>query len=237
MASDAIAAEAARRGYAALTAALARRGRADICLTGGSLGIAMLTPLAEQLRGQDLSQVHIWWGDERHLPAGHEDRNSTQAMRALADLNAQFHPILPAPTSVEAAAAAYARKLQGITFDCVFLGMGPDGHIASLFPEHTTVVTEGIAVVEYDSPKPPPIRVSLTLGALRRTRDTVLLFAGEEKSAAAAALSAGADVEPDGTQDTYRVAATWTAEQILALPARGVLGNSTVILTDHRPVC
>ncbi|SKC70734.1 6-phosphogluconolactonase [Krasilnikoviella flava] len=171
----------------------------------------------------DWSGVHLWWGDERFLPDGDPDRNETQARAALVDalvadagLPADHVHGMPAPGAVvdgttvqtpEQAAAAYAADLarfapasveEGVPavpeFDVLLLGMGPDGHVASLFPGHAGLAARGATIGVHGSPKPPPERVSLTFDALHRAREVWVVAAGAEKAAQAAAALAGGPV-------------------------------------------
>jgi len=178
----------------------------QVALTGGSMGSAIIaTVAASPLRTLvDWSRVRVWWGDERYLDAGDPDRNDTQNDEAgLAGLGldpAHVHRVAgpDASASAEASADAYGslvREHGTGAFDIVLLGVGPDGHVASLFPHHPAQRTEGaIAVAVHDSPKPPPDRVSLTFECLNRTREVWFLVAGDDKAeAVAAALAPGAD--------------------------------------------
>ena len=187
-----------------------------VVLTGGTVGIKTLAAAASSpLRtAVDWSGVHLWWGDERFLPAGDADRNETQAREALLDdlVRSSGLPVsnihaVPArgdgpgeATSPEEAAAAYAAELATFapddattpSFDVLLLGMGPDGHVASLFPEHPALYAAGPVVAVHDSPKPPPERVSMTFSTIGRARDVWVVAAGAEKAAqAAAALADG----------------------------------------------
>lgn len=177
-----------------------------IALTGGSMGSAIIASLMRHAERSavDWSQVVVWWGDERYLPAGDSERNDTQNDRAgLAELGLDpdhVHRVLGPDEvgSVEEAANAYADQLRrhgSGEFEVVLLGVGPDGHVASLFPHHPAQrVTDTVAVPVHDSPKPPSQRVSLTYEALERARQVWLLVAGEAKAdAVAAALAADVD--------------------------------------------
>lgn len=187
-----------------IAAAQRDRGVAHVVLTGGSMGGLSLQSLPEAA-GIDWSAVHFWWGDERFVPAGSAERNDVEADRAA--LNT-----LPIPpenihrvagpdevTDAEAAAAAYGEAIRGTEggglFDITMFGVGPDGHVASLFPHHPAQRAENaVAVAVHDSPKPPPDRVSLTFECLNRSRQVWLMVAGAEKAdAVAAALAPGAD--------------------------------------------
>lgn len=197
---------AAARLVTALLDAQARSEEAQIALTGGSLGseiIASLTRVPGR-HAVDWQRVRVWWGDERYLPTGDPDRNDTQNDEAgLTELGldqAKVHRVQgpDQSDSAEASAAAYAATLRQYghgDFDVIVLGMGPDGHVASLFPHHEAQrVTDAIAVAVHDSPKPPPDRVSLTFECLARSREIWFLVAGADKAeAVAAALDPSSD--------------------------------------------
>lgn len=202
----------------------------QIGLTGGSIADAIHREVARRAEDSsvDWSKVVIWWGDERFVPSSSEDRNARQARTALLDQLLRADPPLdPAnvhevPASdevatVEESAAAYSTTMraQGAGgFSVLMLGIGPDGHIASLFPEHPALdITDQIATAVHDSPKPPPLRVSLTFEALGHARAVWFLVSGAEKASAVAAALAGGDRRE--------------------IPARGVAGTEeTVWLVD-----
>ena len=193
-----------------------------ICANGAVVvDVATLRAVAASpVRGAvDWSGVHVWWGDERFVPADSPDRNELQAREALLDALPipadNVHPI-PAERPVldeHTAAAVYAAELARHStaavpeatgqappavpeFDVLLLGVGPDGHVASLFPGHATLRDESRTVVgEPDSPKPPPRRVSLTFPAIRTAREVWLVVAGEDKADAVARALSGAPVE------------------------------------------
>lgn len=188
------------------------RGSASLVLTGGGIGIAVLAALrAAPARGAvDWDSLDLWWGDERFLPSGHLDRNDTQARAALLDhvpVDAtRVHP-MPAPdgpdgNDPEAGAERYAALLASRTgpedhgpvprFDVVLLGIGPDGHTASLFPGLAAVYDQRPVVAVRGAPKPPPTRTTLTLPALNAGREIWLVAAGEEKAGAVALALSGA---------------------------------------------
>ncbi|RMI46463.1 6-phosphogluconolactonase [Streptomyces triticirhizae] len=186
--------------------AQATRGSASVVLTGGRNGNGLLAALAAAPAREavDWSRLDLWWGDERFLPAGDPDRNHTQAGQALLDAvpvePGRVH-VMPASDGpygedAEAAAEAYAAELAGATdpFDVVLLGVGPDGHVASLFPGLPGVSERSATVVAVrEAPKPPPTRLSLTLPAINAARQVWLLAAGADKAKAAAAALAATD--------------------------------------------
>lgn len=183
--------------------AVASRGVAHVVLTGGSMGEASARALAP-LDDIDWAHVHLWWGDERFLPAGDAERNETQAREVLIDVvgvpAANVHAMAasdgPDGDDLDAAVARYRDELATVApqFDVVMLGMGPDTHVASLFPGHaTTRVDDTSVVAERDSPKPPPQRISLTFPALNAAREVWLMIAGADKADAVRAASTSTD--------------------------------------------
>ena len=180
--SAAVARAACDRIIHAAQRAIAQRGRFRIVLAGGSTPEETYRLLAES--PLDWSGWHIWFGDERCLPAGHPERNSGLAERALLSRVAippgQVHP-MPAELGAEQAAAEYARALpdDGI-FDLVLLGVGEDGHTASLFPGHHHIDGSTVVAV-HDAPKPPAERVSLGERTLAGCRQLLVLAAGAGK--------------------------------------------------------
>lgn len=182
-----------------------------LVLTGGTIGIASLAAARESplVAAVDFSGVHVWWGDERFLPSGDAERNETQAREALLDhipLPAENIHAVPGPDLVgspEEAAEAYAAELARYSpegertpaFTVLVLGVGPDGHVASLFPGLPGVEERDRTVVGVrDSPKPPPERVSLTLPTIARAEQVWLVVAGAEKADRVARALDGAPV-------------------------------------------
>ena len=196
--------------------AINQRGAFHIVLAGGT------TPrqVYELLRAADADWVawHVYFGDERCLPPGHAERNSRMA--ALAWLGhvtiptKQIYPI-HAERGAEIAAGDYARIVEGITlFDLVLLGLGEDGHTASLFPDHDLGNTPDApaAIAVFDAPKPPPQRVSLTAHRLSAARQVMFLVTGATKQQAVIDWRNGlaipaAAITPAGGVDVYLEAA------------------------------
>jgi len=203
---QALADGAAARLVTALVDAQTRNPEAQVALTGGSMGSAIIASvLATPGRSAvDWSRVRVWWGDERYLPAGDPDRNDTQndeaGLSALGLDPAKVHRVAgpDASESAEASAEAYGRTIREHgqqAWDVVLFGVGPDGHVASLFPHHPAQrLTDAIAVAVHDSPKPPPDRVSLTFECFERSHEVWFLVAGDDKAdAVKAALAPDAD--------------------------------------------
>ncbi|WP_341395818.1 6-phosphogluconolactonase [Arthrobacter sp. G119Y2] len=227
-----------------------RRGVATVVLTGGTVGIAVLDAVATAPArvAVDWSKVNFWWGDERFLAAGSPDRNAVQARQALLSRlpvdPARVHPVPSSDdaASVEEAAAGYALALATAAaeeklppgfesrdsrlprFDLLLLGVGPDAHIASLFPEMAGIRTTGKTVVSVlNAPKPPPERVSLTLEAINTAEEVWLTVAGEDKAGAVGLALAGAGpVQVPAAGAHGRTKTRWLVDQAAAsqLPER-----------------
>lgn len=178
------------------------RGSASLVLTGGGIGTAVLEELRENPARDavDWRRLDIWWGDERFLPVDHPERNETQARAALLDAvpatPERIHSMPaadgPEGDNPEAAAERYAAELKAATrpedhgdvptFDILLLGVGPDGHIASIFPESPAAYDERPVVAVRRAPKPPPTRVSLGFSAINSAAEVWVVAAGAEKA-------------------------------------------------------
>ncbi|MFI9049888.1 6-phosphogluconolactonase [Streptomyces sp. NPDC053427] len=235
---DLMAKAAAARLITKIVDAQAARGSASVVLTGGRNGNGLLAALAEAPARDavDWHRLDLWWGDERFLPEGDPERNDTQAREAL--LNsvpldpARVHPMAasdgPLGNDADAAAEAYAAELAAAagpedhgpvpSFDVLLLGVGPDTHVASLFPELPGVYEQERTVVGvHGAPKPPPTRVSLTLPAIRAAREVWLLAAGEDKAnAAAIALSDAGEVQAPAAGARGRSRTLWLLDEAAA---------------------
>jgi 6-phosphogluconolactonase len=215
---DLLAAAAAARLITALVDAQADHAVASLGLTGGRTGNAVLEHVRSSpaLQAVDWSRVDFYWGDERFLPAGHADRNETQNRAALLDHvgvdSARVHVMEPSDgrfgDDPDAAAASYASDIASVVMDVLLLGVGEEGHTASLFPDSPAVheVSRSVVAVR-DCPKPPPTRISLTLPAIRRSRQVWLMTTGEAKADPVARALAGAapvEIPAAGARGTER---------------------------------
>jgi 6-phosphogluconolactonase len=205
---------AAARLVTGLTDAAAARGSASVVLTGGGIGTKVLEELAAAPARDAIDWRHldIWWGDERFVQAGDPDRNETGARAALLDhVDADPDRVYPMPgpdgpdgNDPDAAAARYASWLAAAAgpegpvpaFDVLMLGIGPEGHVASLFPGLPALGDERPVVAVRDSPKPPPTRLSLTFPSIQVAREVWILASGEEKADAVALALSGDGPEP-----------------------------------------
>jgi 6-phosphogluconolactonase len=209
---DLLAESTASRLLLALLDAQSLGSPVHLVVTGGRVGIACLAAARRSplLAAIDFSGLHVWWGDERFLPSGDPERNETQAREALLDhvpLPVEnVHP-MPGPDLVDSpedSAEAYAQELARFaengeptpSFAVLLLGVGPDGHVASLFPGLPGVhVTDRSVVGVHGSPKPPPERVSLTFPAIARAHEVWLVVAGADKAGQVARALEGAPVD------------------------------------------
>jgi 6-phosphogluconolactonase len=226
--------------------AQAARGVASVVLTGGRVADAVHRAVREGRARDavDWSRVDVWWGDERFLPAGHPDRNETQARAALLDAvpldPARVHA-MPASDGAdgddpEAAAAWYAEQLAAAArsghqavphFDVLMLGVGEDGHVASMFPEHPAAHPDSYrdrtATAVREAPKPPPVRISLTPPTLNSAEEVWLVASGSGKAKAVGLALAGAGPVELPAAGVHGVGTTlWLLDQDAAaeLPAR-----------------
>jgi 6-phosphogluconolactonase len=163
----------------------------NIALTGGTVGIAALAA-AKELPFNDLSldRLHIWWGDERYVESTSSDRNALQAKNAwLSKLNIPVENIHEFPSTDEGVTAVEAAKqfeeqfaMANITFDIMLMGMGPDGHIASIFPGLESVAQSEFVFAELNSPKPPKERLSFSYKVINSARQIWFTVAGADKA-------------------------------------------------------
>ena len=240
--ADLLAKAVAARLVTRLVDAQAARGRASVVLTGGGVGTAVLRELRDNPARDavDWRRVDVWWGDERWLPAGDPERNDRQARDALLDSvtvdPTRVHPF-PAADSAhagdpEAAAGAYAAELARAAvpedhgpvprFDVLMLGVGEEGHVASIFPESPAAYEERPVVAVRGSPKPPPVRLTLTFPAIRAATEVWVLAAGAAKAPAAAlALGGAGPVQVPAAGARGRVRTLWLLDRAAAsrLPA------------------
>jgi 6-phosphogluconolactonase len=173
----------------ALDASRTVRGAAHCSLSGGSMG-RVYELLGERL--SDWSDVHFWFSDERCVPPDHEESIFRLVRETLDAPGAEVHRA-PGELGPDEGALAYARALDEVILDVALLGMGPDGHTASLFPHHPCLAAQGLTAGVRDSPKPPPERITLTLPYLNSSGRLLLVVTGAGKAEALARVIAGPD--------------------------------------------
>lgn len=201
----------ARRFLKRVTSTITDGRLAHISLTGGSMGGAVLAAARARPESADVdwSRVHFWWSDERFVPADDPERNDLQARGALLDAidipaeNIHAMAASDAGIDVEEGARTYERELARFidpdaagawpAFDVCFLGVGPDAHIASLFPDRGEIqVTDRAALPVFNSPKPPPVRITLTRPVINSSQRVWLVLSGADKASALGLALAGA---------------------------------------------
>ena len=215
---------------------IGRKAHTHISVTGGGLGGAIWPAVAAHPKSRAVrwDRMHIWFSDERFLPGGDPERNDT-AVVAVADslglLREHIHSVAgpDSTTSVDGAVYGYALELWGRrvlrpgdlpapVFAVSILGVGPDGHVASLFPGRPEVgLREGTVVAITDSPKPPPIRVSFTRLAIEHCQELWMIAAGAEKAAAVDRAMRGDDPNRTPAAGLHGLGRTlWFIDEALA---------------------
>lgn len=173
---------------------------AQLCLTGGRIAHQMYIRLGELVEGSalDPARLELWWGDERFVPTDDPDRLAGPTLAVLAGhfplTPARTHPMPAADGVVDAAASAatYAKELDDTHFDLCLLGMGEDGHVASIFPDHpSSDPTNQTVIGVSDAPKPPAERISLTVAALSNSDEVWFLVSGPDKADSVARALSG----------------------------------------------
>jgi 6-phosphogluconolactonase len=206
---DLLASAAAARTVTRLADAINAQGHAHLVVTGGGIGTKVLAAIAADPARDavDWRLVDFWWGDERFEATGDPERNETGARAALLDalgagrdrVHAVPGPDGPDGDDPDAAAARYAAELAAAAaggqavpaFDVLMLGIGPEGHVASIFPESPAAHAAGSVVAVRNSPKPPPTRISFTFAAIQAAREVWILASGAEKADAVAEALSG----------------------------------------------
>jgi len=215
---EALAQAAAERFVGLAQEAIRDEGRFSVALSGGSTPqrlhkLLTQAPLKDKV---DWSKVHFFFGDERFLPPDNPDSNYFMAQETLLGEvpipDEQIHPFITEGIGAEEAAEHYAKDLQTFfgnaapSFDLIFLGMGPDGHTASLFPGFPQVTNppDTLVTAVFDAPKAPPTRLTLTLKTINAAKNVLFLVGGDSKAEAVARISKGdaalpaALVQPSG---------------------------------------
>jgi len=201
-------ADAAARALVARIVELQAGGRVgQLCLTGGRIANRVYARLGRLVEGSPLDpgRLELWWGDERFVPTDDPERNAGQTLALLAGQfpldPARTHPMPSADGVADnaASAATYAKELGDTRFDVCLLGLGEDGHVASIFPDHPSFEPSTHTVIGVnDAPKLPGTRISVTMETIRNSSEVWFLVSGPEKAAALAAAMAGDPTLPAG---------------------------------------
>lgn len=210
----------------------------SLVLTGGTVANKLYEAVvASRERDRvDWSRVDFWWGDERFVPAGDPDRNAGQARAAMLDelpvAAERVHEMPPSDGAfgddVDAAATWYAEELRAAAqaagadgptpvFDILLLGIGKNGHCASLMPGDPVIHDTRPVVAVRNSPKPPPTRISLTMGPLNNAEELWWIASGEAKAEPVRRAVSGADVdEVPAAGPKGRARTLWLLDQAAA---------------------
>lgn len=192
-ASD-LAASCAKRLLEELVSRQQKQDTVHLCLTGGRIANEVYARFGELVPDSDLdtSRLQLWWGDERFVPLSDPERNSQRTLATLAKWmpispnNTHLMPAVDGKADPTEAAFAYAEDLGDVTFDICLLGVGADGHVASVFPNHPSFEATGKVIGITNAPKTPAERISLSLPMINTSRDIWILAVGQEKAAAIA---------------------------------------------------
>jgi 6-phosphogluconolactonase len=227
--ADDLAQQAAGAVAAAIAGAVQANGRCTVALAGGNTPRALYATLAARFNESlPWKHVHVFWGDERFVPSGDRRRNEAMARETLLDHvpcpPANIHPVSTGAARSEVAAADYEATLrrwfssEWPRFDLVLLGLGADGHTASLFPGSSALDETTRWAVAATAPADPPSRVTLTLPVFNSAALTFFLVGGAEKAHALRRVLAGADARilPAAGIRPSRGAVVWWVDRAAA---------------------
>ena len=192
---------------------LTSTGKFHLALTGGTLGNLIAKELAAEFSQGDWRGLHIWWSDERFVEANSIERNAFPFHNTVLNKNIVIHEGLASDVAknIDEAVADYALALENVDIDLNILGIGPDGHVASLFPGIADIDDTRTVFAITNSPKPPASRISFTMKEINSAAEVWIIAAGESKAEAV----------------------TKVIEGDLSIPASYVRGNShTRLIVD-----
>lgn len=167
---------------------LTSSGKFHLALTGGTLGNLISQELAAEFREGDWRGLHIWWSDERFVPLNSKDRNDLLFCNALGNESSVVVHRVNGEGELDNAAKTLEREIAGINMDLIILGLGPDGHVASLFPGAIYTEESRDIFAISNSPKPPSSRVTFSLKKINSAKSIWLVASGESKADAVAGL-------------------------------------------------
>ncbi len=192
---DELADEVTAQILIAIENGLLAQGVFHLVLTGGTLGVQISNSLKSAFNAapEMYKGLHIWWSDERFVNLDSSERNAAPFHGTLTNSNIQVHESLApnSPASIEDAVENYRGALEGVTVDLNILGVGPDGHVASLFPGIADLDDLRNIFAITDSPKPPAMRISFTMKFINEAREIWIVASGESKADAVAKIIEG----------------------------------------------
>ena len=190
-----LAEEVTAQALLAIENGLLARGEFHLVLTGGTLGVQISQALVGAFNSAPelYKGLHIYWSDERFVDLESAERNAAPMHATLKNPNVIVHESLApnSPATIEDAVKNYEDAVAGVTIDLNILGVGPDGHVASLFPGIADIDDRRSIFAITDSPKPPAVRISFTMKFINEAREVWIVAAGESKAEAVAKIIEG----------------------------------------------
>jgi len=180
---------------ASIERGLKLKNQYHLVLTGGTLGIQISEALVNEFNADPdgFTGLHIWWSDERFVPADSVERNAFPFHKTVVNSKIVIHQVLASDVakSIEESVSDYDLALENVDIDLNILGLGPDGHVASLFPGVADIDDQRRIFAITDSPKPPPARVSFTMSTINSAQEVWIVAAGESKAEAVTKIIEG----------------------------------------------
>ena len=159
---------------------ISRNGEFHLVLTGGTLGVALGVAIANELNDGDFAGLHIWWSDERFVDLNSKERNDLDFVNSLNNKKVVVHRA-PSNGSIESLAESFSKELENVQLDLVIIGVGPDGHVASLFPNEIYQNEKRKAFAITNSPKPPAERITFSLNVINSAAEIWVVASGDSK--------------------------------------------------------
>lgn len=180
---------------AAIEKGLKLKSQFHLVLTGGTLGVQISEALVKEFNADPdgFAGLHIWWSDERFVPADSVERNAFPFHNTVTNTKIVIHQALASDVaqSIDEAVSDYDLALENVDIDLNVLGLGPDGHVASLFPGIVDIDDHRKVFAITDSPKPPAVRVSFTMSQINSAHEVWIVAAGESKADAVTKIIEG----------------------------------------------
>jgi len=180
---------------AAIEKGLKLKSQFHLVLTGGTLGVQISEALVNEFNADPdgFAGLHIWWSDERFVPADSVERNAFPFHGTVTNNKVVIHEALASDVAqnIDEAVADYDLALENVDIDLNILGLGPDGHVASLFPGIADIDDRRRIFAITDSPKPPAVRVSFTMSLINSAQEVWIVAAGESKADAVTKIIEG----------------------------------------------
>ena len=180
---------------ASIERGLKLKNQYHLVLTGGTLGVQISEALVNEFNADPdgFAGLHIWWSDERFVPADSVERSAFPFHKTVVNSKIVIHEVLASDVakSIDESVSDYELALENVDIDLNILGLGPDGHVASLFPGVADIDDQRRIFAITDSPKPPPARVSFTMSTINSAQEVWIVAAGESKAEAVTKIIEG----------------------------------------------